>query len=102
MSIIRKIYRGNVAQISAPTKGAVTTTSIAVTGTVVFPKDGTWGVAYKLSTASTWTHKASSSQNISMTLTSLTADKTYDIKLYVKFDGAYQYGEAIQAATPAS
>ena len=96
-----KLYRNNIAQIGTPTAGETTTSSIAVTGSVVWYKDGTWGVAYKKHSASSWTHKASSSQNISMTLSSLTADTEYDIKLYVKFNGVYQYGPAISKSTDA-
>lgn len=101
MSIIKKIFRNNVAEISAPTKGTVTKTAIAVTGTVVFYKDGSCGVAYKKHSASSWTHKVSSSQNISMNITSLTAGTEYDIKLYVLFNNEYQYGETIQVETAA-
>jgi len=99
MSIIKKVFRNNTAEISAPTEGTVAKTSIAVTGTVVFYKDGTCGVAYKKSSAASWTHKESSSQNISMSLTSLTAGTEYQVKLYVLYAGEYQYGEAITVTT---
>jgi len=69
---------------------------------VAFYKDGTWGVAYKKHSASSWTHKASSSQNINMTLTSLDAETEYDIKLYVKYDNEYQYGPTISKTTSAA
>jgi len=97
-----KLFRNNIAQIGTPVKGDVTDTTIAVTGSVEFFKDGTWGVAYKKASASSWTHKPSTSQDISMTLTSLTAETAYDIKLYVKFNGVYQYGTAIEATTEAT
>lgn len=96
-----KLFRNNIAQIGPPTAGETTTSSIAVTGSVVWYKDGTWGVAYKKHSASSWTHKASSSKDISMTLTSLDANTEYDIKLYVKFNGVYQYGTAISKSTEA-
>jgi len=102
MSIIKKIYRSNVAQIGTPTAGETTSSSIVVTGSVAFYKDGTWGVAYKKHSASSWTHKASSSQNINMTLTSLDAETEYDIKLYVKYDNEYQYGPTISKTTSAA
>lgn len=102
MNPIMKIYRNNIAVVGTAVAGDVTTTSIAVTGSVQFFKDGEWGVAYKKKSASTWTHKASSSQDIDMTLTSLTANTAYDIKLYVKFNGEYQYGTAIEKSTAAS
>lgn len=96
------LFRGNAATISAPTKGEVTSSSIAVTGSVVWYKGGEWGVAYKKHSASSWTHKSSTSQTIDETLTSLTASTQYDIKLYVKFNGEYQYGSAIEVTTEAA
>jgi hypothetical protein len=100
---LSNLFRSNVADISAPTKGTVTKNSIVVTGTVEWYKDGaTWGVAYKKDSASTWTHKASTSKDIDETLTSLTASTKYNIKLYVLFDGEYQYGDSIDVTTSAS
>ena len=97
------LCRSNNATISAPTKGTVTKNSIVVTGTVEWYKDGaTWGVAYKKDSASSWTHQASTSKSINETLTSLTASTQYDIKLYVKFDGEYQYGSEINVTTSAA
>ena len=100
---VLNLCRSNVATISAPTKGTVTKNSIVVTGTVEWYKDGaTWGVAYKKHSASSWSYKASSSKTIDETLTSLTASTQYDIKLYVKFNGEYQYGSAIEVTTEAA
>jgi hypothetical protein len=97
------LCRSNNATISAPTKGTVTKNSIVVTGTVEWYKDGaTWGVAYKKHSASSWTHKASTSKSINETLSSLTASTQYDIKLYVLFDGVYQYGSEINVTTSAA
>ena len=96
------LFRSNVAAISAPTKGTGAATSIKVTGHIDWYKDGTWGVAYKKDSASTWTYKASTSKDINMTLSSLTASTKYNIKLYVLFDGAYQYGDSIDVTTSAS
>ena len=97
-----KLYRNNIAEIGTPTAGETTSSSIAVTGSVVFYKDGTWGVAYKKHSASSWTHVASDSQTISETLTGLDAATKYDIKLYVKFNNEYQYGTAISKTTEAA
>ena len=97
------LFRGNVATISAPTKGEVTSSSIAVTGSVEWYKgNATWGVAYKKHSASSWSYKASTSKTIDETLTSLTASTQYDIKLYVKVNGEYQYGSAIEVTTEAA
>ena len=97
------LCRSNNATISAPTKGTVTKNSIVVTGTVEWYKDGaTWGVAYKKDSASSWTHKASTSKSINETLSSLTASTKYNIKLYVLFNGEYQYGSAIDVTTSAA
>ena len=100
---ITALFRSNVADISAPTKGTVTKNSIVVTGTVEWYKDGaTWGVAYKKNSASSWTYKASTSKSINETLTSLTASTKYNIKLYVKFNDEYQYGSQIDVTTSAA
>ena len=64
--------------------------------------NATWGVAYKKHSASSWSYKASTSKTIDETLTSLTASTQYDIKLYVKFNGEYQYGSAIEVTTEAA
>ena len=97
------LFRSNVAEISAPTKGTVTKNSIVVTGTVEWYKDGaTWGVAYKKNSASDWTHQASTSKSINETLTSLTASTKYNIKLSVKYGDEYQYGPAIDVTTSAA
>ena len=99
---LSNLFRSNVAAISAPTKGTVTSNSIKVTGTVEWYKDGSWGVAYKKNSETDWTHKASTSQSISETLSSLTASTKYNIKLYVLANGEYQYGPAIDVTTSAS
>jgi hypothetical protein len=99
---LSNLFRSNVAAISAPTKGTVAATSIKVTGTIGWYKDGTWGVAYKKNSASEWTYKASTSKDIDETLTGLTASTKYNIKLYVLFDGEYQYGDSIDVTTSAS
>ena len=96
------LFRSNVAVISAPTKGTVAATSIKVTGTIEWYKDGTWGVAYKKDSTSSWTYKASASKSIDETLTGLTASTKYNIKLYVKFGDEYQYGDSIDVMTSAS
>ena len=59
-------------------------------------------MAYKKHSASSWSYQASTSKSINETLTSLTASTTYDIKLYVNFDGEYQYGSAIEVTTAAA
>ena len=95
---VLNLCRSNVATISAPTKGTVTKNSIVVTGTVEWYKDGaTWGVAYKKDSAS-----SSTSKSINETLSSLTASTKYNIKLYVLFNGEYQYGSAIDVTTSAA
>lgn len=97
-----KLYRNNLAEIGTPTVSDVAATSMKVAGEVKFYKDGTWGVAYKKNSATTWTYKSSDSQSISINLTSLTASTKYNIKLYVLFDGEYQYGPAVDKTTSAS
>lgn len=103
MSVILNLYRSNVAEIGTPATSSVTKNSMTVSGTVAWYKDGaTWGVAYKKHSASSWTHKASTSQTISESLTSLTASTQYDIKLYVKVGDEYQYGPEINETTLAA
>ena len=97
------LFRSNVATISAPTKVSATANSIIISGSVTWYKgDATYGVAYKKDADSTWSHKASSSESIYVTLSSLTASTKYNIKLYVKYDGEYQYGSAIDVTTEAA
>ena len=94
------LFRSNVADIGTPTVSSVTKNSFKVTGTVTWYKDGaTWGVAYKKHADDTWTHSASTSQSISKTISSLTAETKYDVKLYVKFDNVYQYGPTVEETT---
>lgn len=97
-----KLFRNNIAEIGTPSASDITKNSMKVAGAIKFYKDGTWGVAYKKDSASTWTYKASTSQNISMTLSSLSASTKYNIKLYVLFGGEYQYGPAIDKTTSAA
>ena len=100
MSVIMNLFRSNVAEIGTPTASSVTKNSMTVSGTVVWYKDGaTWGVAYKKHSASSWTHTPSDTQTIEESLTSLTANTKYDVKLYVKFNNEYQYGPAIEQTT---
>ena len=97
------LFRSNVAAISAPTSPSKTANSITVNGTVEWYKDGaTWGVAYKKSSASTWNHESCDSKSIVVTLAGLSASTKYNIKLYVLFDGEYQYGDSIDVTTSAS
>ena len=97
-----KLFRNNLAEIGTPTVSDITKNSMKVAGSVTFYKDGTWGVAYKKDSASTWTHKASTSQSISETLSSPTASTKYNIKLYVLFGGVYQYGPSVDKTTSAA
>lgn len=97
---VLNLCRSNVATISAPTAGTTTHNSIVVTGSVEWYKgDATWGVAYKKHSASSWSYKASTSQTINETLTGLSANTKYDIKLYVKYNDEYQYGPEINKTT---
>ena len=100
MNILMKVFRNNIAEIGTPTCTAHTSNSLTITGSVKWYKDGaTYGIAYKASGASSWTHVASTTQDINITKTGLSAGTTYSIKLYVRFNGEYQYGTAITQAT---
>jgi hypothetical protein len=100
---VLNLFRTNKATISAPTASSVTHNSMTVSGSVTWYKGGaTWGVAYKKHSASSWTHVASTSKTIEKSLTGLTAETKYDIKLYVKYNNEYQYGPAIEETTEAA
>ena len=94
------LFRGNVAEIGTPTCTAHTSNSLTITGSVRWYKgDATWGYAYKAEGADNFTHVSSSSQDINITKSGLSAGTTYTIKLYVKYQGVYQYGPSITQAT---
>lgn len=100
MNPVMNLFRNNVAEIGTPTCTGHTANSLTITGSVKWYKDSaTWGIAYKASGASSWTHVADSSQDINITKTGLSAGTTYTIKLYVKYQGVYQYGPSITQAT---
>lgn len=100
MNPVMNLFRNNVAEIGTPTCTGHTANSLTITGSVKWYKDNaTWGIAYKASGASSWTHVADSSQDINITKTGLSAGTTYTIKLYVKYQGVYQYGPSITQAT---
>ena len=97
------LFRGNVAEIGTPTVTAHTSNTITFEGRVRWYKDGaTWGYAIKAKSASSWTHVADSDQDIVATKAGLSADTTYEIKLYVKYQGVYQYGPVVEQATDAA
>jgi hypothetical protein len=97
------LFRSNAAVIGTPVKGEVTSSSIAVTGQVAWYKgNATWGVAYKAHGASSYTHSSSTSQSNSKTINSLSAETKYDIALYVKYQGVYQYGPVLEVTTEAA
>ena len=103
MNPVMNLFRNNVAEIGTPTCTAHTSNSLTITGSVRWYKgDATYGIAYKASGASSWTHVADTSQDINITKSGLSAGTTYSIKLYVKYQGVYQYGEAITQATDAA
>ena len=94
------LFRGNVAEIGTPTCTAHTSNSLTITGSVRWYKgDATWGYAYKAEGADNFTHVSNSSQDITATKSGLSAGTTYTIKLYVKYQGVYQYGPSITQAT---
>lgn len=98
-----RLYRNNIAAISAATISDVTSTGMAVAGTVVWYKgDAVYGVAYKKHSVTTWSYKEASSADISVSLTSLSANTNYDIALYCKWNNEYQLGAITQQKTSAS
>ena len=102
MNILMKVFRNNIAEIGTPTCTAHTSNSLTITGSVKWYKDGaTYGIAYKAEGVDNWSHVSSSTQDINITKSGLSAGTTYSVKLYVKFNNVYQYGTAITASTDA-
>lgn len=97
--MIPKLFRNNIASFGTPTLSDVANTSMAVSGSLEWFKDGEVGIAYKKNSASTWTYKAQTGNDISDTLTSLTKNTKYDVCFYVKFGGEYQMGPIANATT---
>jgi len=101
MNVLMNIFRNNIAEIGTPTCTGHTANSLTIEGSVKWYKDGaTFGFAYMAEGGSNWNHvSAGSDQTFTLTKAGLSAGTTYNVKLYVKFDGAYQYGPAIEAST---
>ena len=100
MNPVMNLFRNNVAEIGTPTCTGHTANSLTITGSVKWYKgDATYGIAYKAEGADNFTHVSSSSQDINITKSGLSAGTTYTIKLYVKYQGVYQYGQSITQAT---
>lgn len=95
------IYRNNIASLPQPTLSAATSSSMKVAGEIGWYKDGESGYAYKLTSASNWTYKSQSSKSVSATISNLAAETSYDVCLYVKFNGEYQRGEKATLSTTA-
>lgn len=99
---MKGLFRNNIADLPAPTLSNVAGTSMKVSGTIGWYKDGEWGFAYKTSAGSTWTYKKQTNKTFSnVTLSSLTASTSYDVCLYVKFNGIYQRGTVATQETTA-
>ena len=100
--MIPKLFRNNIATFDGPTLGTATMATIDVTGTITWYKDGEFGVAYKKTSASSWNHVAQDSKSIDATIPDLEANTSYDVCLYVKIGGKYQYSEKATKKTAAS
>lgn len=95
-------FRNNIASFTTPTLTAAAT-SIAVSGEIAWFKDGVWGIAYKKSSASSWTYVPTDDKVLSEeTITGLDASTSYDVCLYVKFDGTYQKSAKATISTTAA
>ena len=102
MNVLMNIFRNNIAEIGTPTCTGHTANSLTITGSVKWYKDSaTYGIAYRVKGGSSWSHVANSSQDITITKAGLSAETTYEVCLYVKYQGVYQYGTAIEATTDA-
>lgn len=97
-----KLFRNNNAAFGTVTLSNVTKNSIDVAGSIEWYKDGEWGYAYKLHSATTWTYVSQTAKAVSATIGSLTANKKYDVCLYVKFNGEYQRSSVSEETTLSS
>ena len=96
----KKFFRSNNVIFRGPEASAEGTT-ISVTGTVIWTKAySSIGVAYRVVGASKWTHKASSSKENNMNITGATAGATYEVALYLKRAGVYDYSSAVEVTVP--
>lgn len=97
-----KLYRNNTAVFDTPVLAVASATSLSVTGSLGFYKDGAeWGIAYKKHSSSTWTYKSKTAQSYTAEeLDSLATGNQYDVCFYVKYLGVYQRGP-VASATPA-
>lgn len=98
----RPLYRNNIAEFGTPTLSAATDSSLHVAGTLAWYKSGEWGYAYKKSSASSWTYVSTEGQTIDADISGLDAETSYDVCLYVKFNGTYQRGSKATATTEAT
>ena len=103
MNVLMNVFRNNIAEIGTPVCTGHTSNTITIEGSIRWYKDGaTWGFAYRAKGGTNWVHEsAGSSQDFILTKAGLSAGTTYDIKLYVKYQGVYQYGPSIEASTDA-
>lgn len=98
----RPLYRNNIAGFGTPTLSAATASSLHVAGSIAWYKDGQWGIAYKKSSASSWTYVPTTEKTVDEDLTGLEAETSYDVCLYVKFNNVYQRGTKATATTEAA
>lgn len=98
--MMRYLYKNNLAHFGAPSVSNLADTSMTVSGTIEYFKDGEVGVAYKTGAATSWTRSKSTSTNVSKNITGLTAGTAYKVCFYVKdVTGAYQYSVPVDVTT---
>jgi len=93
---MKKLFRIPDPTVGNATASDVTSSGMKVSGTVTFSGAATYGVAYKKSTASSWTYTdGGTSKSVSETLSGLTADTNYKVCIYAQS----QRGKFLGAAT---
>lgn len=98
-----KYFKSNNIVFSAPVGTVTGGTKIEVTGTITWTKAySAAGAAYRLSGASSWTHKAGSGLTIDVTTPDLTAGETYEVALYLKRASVYDYSTIVEVTIPAA
>ena len=91
---MKLLYRNNIAGFSEPVCTA-SGSKITVTGQIEWFKEGTWGYAYKKSSATSWTYKPTDSKDINATISNATSGAKYQVKFFVKYEDEYQYSSAV-------
>lgn len=101
---MKLLFRNNNFEMTAPVASDIAATSATVTGSLTDYKDllTEWGFEFKKHSASSWTTKKVTGTTLTASLTSLTAETKYDVRVYGKIGTAVQYGPEASFTTEAA